>query len=269
MPPTAYRKEVRVETTDTMHPGRLRPLSLMTASDSLRSNVRGWLQLFRYQTLMTGLTVTTHPVQSASAVDTRSAAGSSSGTAQDYPNAQSIDKHALEGATQAIRRELAQRVVPGRCSQAARLDEVLALVFGEQRSAAERLRFLVFAAPFARRLVLQRAAKELRVLDHDIAIAHVRELFHWCDAFDPLGARMLDLFYFAGVSVKQTALALEVHPTAVIRGLRFAKVWLGLKLGMLELISLGPRPVDSPGAAGMPGETGGSSRRARFQDANE
>jgi hypothetical protein len=145
-----------------------------------------------------------------------------------------IDKHALEASAQTIRRELMQRVVPDSCSQASALDEVLELVFGGQRSAVERLQFLVFAAPIARRLVLQRAATESRALDRDVTVVGVCELFHWCDSFDPLSARMLDLYYFAGLSIKQTALALDVNWTAVIRALRFGKIWLGIKLGVLE-----------------------------------
>lgn len=89
-----------------------------------------------------------------------SAASLSSGNPPKYPAEQLLDKHVLEAAGQTIRRELAQRVVSSRCSQAAALDQVLLIVLGESGSEEERFRFLAFAAPLVRRLVLERAPKD-------------------------------------------------------------------------------------------------------------
>lgn len=149
-------------------------------------------------------------------------------------HAHPINGEALKAAAKTIRDELTQRVVSSTCSQITALDQVLTLVFGEQRTVDERLRFLAFAAPLARRLVLDRADKEQRVLDPDVTIADVCELFDWCDFFDPLGARIIDLHYFAGVSARQTARVLRMHPTAIVRELRVAKAWVRIKLDKQE-----------------------------------
>lgn len=157
----------------------------------------------------------------------------SSGTTADPASPQPIDDQVLRAAARTIRSELALRVDPCMRSQADALDDVFVLLFGERRSEKERLRFLAYAAPIARRLVLEGADKEQRVLD-DVTVADVRELFMWCDAFDPLGARIVDLHYVAGLSVRQTACALQIHQTAVVRDLRVLKSWLRIKLDKLE-----------------------------------
>jgi DNA-binding transcriptional regulator LsrR (DeoR family) len=41
---------------------------------------------------------------------------------------------------------------------------------------------------------------------------------------------MIDLYYVAGVSIREIATLLSVSPFAVIRELRFAKSWLCIKL---------------------------------------
>ncbi len=41
---------------------------------------------------------------------------------------------------------------------------------------------------------------------------------------------MIDLRYFAGVSVKETARLLDLRPDAVVRELRFARTWLNIKV---------------------------------------
>jgi RNA polymerase sigma-70 factor, ECF subfamily len=44
--------------------------------------------------------------------------------------------------------------------------------------------------------------------------------------FDPRKARVVELRYFAGMSVEEAAEALGVHPKTVIRDWRLAKMWL-------------------------------------------
>jgi RNA polymerase sigma factor (TIGR02999 family) len=45
-------------------------------------------------------------------------------------------------------------------------------------------------------------------------------------AFDQRKAQIVELRYFGGMSVEETAEALHVHPNTVIRDWRLAKVWL-------------------------------------------
>jgi DNA-directed RNA polymerase specialized sigma24 family protein len=47
---------------------------------------------------------------------------------------------------------------------------------------------------------------------------------------DPLCARMIDLRYFANLSIKEIALLLHLPPAAVLRELRFARSWLRIRI---------------------------------------
>jgi RNA polymerase sigma-70 factor, ECF subfamily len=49
--------------------------------------------------------------------------------------------------------------------------------------------------------------------------------------FDPRKARVVELRYFGGMSVEETAEALGVHPNTVKRDWRMAKIWLKHELG--------------------------------------
>ena len=100
---------------------------------------------------------------------------------------------------------------------------------GEQAS-FERLRFLFFVAPMVRRLVMASADLNGRVGGTDITFADVKSWLAWLDSMDPLCARMIDLRYFAGLSVKETAKLLDLPPPAIVRELRFARAWLRIKV---------------------------------------
>lgn len=101
--------------------------------------------------------------------------------------------------------------------------------FGGHHPGFERLKFLFFVAPLVRRLVIGSANLNNRVRGTDITFADLRAWLEWLDALDPLCARMIDLRYFAGVSVKETARLLDLRPNAVVRELRFARAWLNIK----------------------------------------
>lgn len=103
----------------------------------------------------------------------------------------------------------------------------------------ERLRFLFFAAPLVRRLVIASANLNGRIGATEITFADVKCWLAWLDSMDPLCARMIDLRYFGGLSVKETATLLELPPAAIVRELRFARAWLRIK-------------VDDPPAGSLP-----------------
>jgi len=52
--------------------------------------------------------------------------------------------------------------------------------------------------------------------------------------FDPRKAQIVELRYFGGMSVEETAAALGVHPNTVIRDRGLAKVWLKRELSPTE-----------------------------------
>ncbi len=49
--------------------------------------------------------------------------------------------------------------------------------------------------------------------------------------FDPRKAQIVELRFFGGMSVEETAEALGVHPNTVIRDWSLAKVWLKREIG--------------------------------------
>ena len=58
---------------------------------------------------------------------------------------------------------------------------------------------------------------------------------------DPRRAKVIELRFFGGLSVEETADVLQVSPQTVMRDWRLARAWLARELG-------GPEPVKAPGA---------------------
>jgi len=129
-----------------------------------------------------------------------------------------------------IRSELRKLALTGAVSAAAALKQVFIQLFGTECSRRDEVRFMLFAAPIARRIAIDIAGHRERIGDSDVSTTDLQEWLTWLDTFDPMCARMIDLHYFAGLSTKETARALDMPPQAVIRDLRFAKAWLHSKL---------------------------------------
>ena len=126
--------------------------------------------------------------------------------------------------------ELKRLVTNEAMPAAAALRQVFVQLFGTDCSRTDEVRFLMFAAPIARKLTIGLANASDRVGESDVQFSDLREWLGWLDMFDPLCARMIDLHYFAGLSTKETAAALDLPLQTVIRELRFAKAWLQTKL---------------------------------------
>ena len=103
-------------------------------------------------------------------------------------------------------------------------------LFGLGHPRAEQLRFLLFATPIVRQITLASVPGTGQLGASEITFAEVKSWLQWLDRTDPLCARMIDLYYVAGVSIREIASLLSVSPFAVIRELRFAKSWLCIKL---------------------------------------
>ncbi|MEM1090712.1 MAG: sigma-70 family RNA polymerase sigma factor [Pseudomonadota bacterium] len=67
------------------------------------------------------------------------------------------------------------------------------------------------------------AAQALELLDLDSALSHLSEL-------DPVKARVVELRYFAGLSIQETAAVLSLSPATVKRHWQVARSWLYDKL---------------------------------------
>ena len=136
----------------------------------------------------------------------------------------------LASLSSSTREELCEHAADCSSRLRATLETLFVNRFGGHHEGFERLRFLFFVAPLVRRLVIGSANLNNRVRGTDVTFGDVKAWLAWLDAMDPLCARMIDLRYFAGVSVKETARLLDLRPDAVVRELRFARAWLNIKV---------------------------------------
>ena len=136
----------------------------------------------------------------------------------------------LASLSTSTREELCEHAADCSSRLRATLESLFVNRFGGHHEGFERLRFLFFVAPLVRRLVIGSANLNSRVRGTEVTFADVKSWLAWLDAMDPLCARMIDLRYFAGVSIKETARLLDLRPDAVVRELRFARAWLNIKV---------------------------------------
>lgn len=108
-------------------------------------------------------------------------------------------------------------------SAAAALNHLFVSLYGENRTRHELHRFLLVAAPLARRVAIEFANPEDGIGADDITVADLQECLLSLDAIDPVVARIIDLHWFADLSIRNTADALDLHPQDVTRRLRAAK----------------------------------------------
>ncbi|HKE28927.1 MAG TPA: ECF-type sigma factor [Bryobacteraceae bacterium] len=113
----------------------------------------------------------------------------------------------------------------------------------------QKAQFFALAATMMRRILTDRARRRLaskrggRPAVLDLASVNVaaptrdRELIALDDALthlaagDPRKARVVELRFFAGLSVEETARAIEVSPETVMRDWKLARAWLLKELG--------------------------------------
>lgn len=140
-----------------------------------------------------------------------------------------LDSDILANLT-SVRDELHRRanagLLPGRGS----FGEMFSDVFGGNVPRLEQIRILFFAAPLVRRIVLEASDSSRCVGATDITFGEVKSWLWWLDVMDPLCARMIDLRYFANLSIKEIGLLLHLPPAAVLRELRFARSWLRIRV---------------------------------------
>lgn len=141
----------------------------------------------------------------------------------------SLDPELLANLT-SMRDELYRRANAGQLLGQAPLGEVFAELFGGELPRLEQIRVLFFAAPLVRRVVLESTDSKTCVGTTDITFGEVKSWLWWLDAMDPLCARMIDLRYFAGLTIKEIGLLLHLPPEAVLRELRFARSWLRIRV---------------------------------------
>jgi hypothetical protein len=129
-----------------------------------------------------------------------------------------------------VRDELYRRANAGQLLGRAPLTDLFSDVFGSELSRLEQIRVLFFAAPLVRRVVLEASDSKACVGSTEITFGEVKSWLWWLDVMDPLCARMIDLRYFANLSMKEIGLLLHLPPSAVLRELRFARSWLRIRI---------------------------------------
>lgn len=129
-----------------------------------------------------------------------------------------------------VRDELCRRANAGQLFGRTPLAEIFSNAFGSELPRLEQIRVLFFAAPLVRRMVLESADPKACVGATEITFSEVKSWLGWLDVMDPLCARMIDLRYFSGLSIKEIALLLHLPAAAVLRELRFARSWLRIRI---------------------------------------
>lgn len=115
----------------------------------------------------------------------------------------------------------------------------------------DKAHFFAVSATLMRRILLDRARRRLAVkrgnkpklVDlkeaQEVSVARARELIALDDALTALAeldarkARTIELRFFAGFSVQETAQVLNVSPETVMRDWKFSRAWLLTELGSL------------------------------------
>lgn len=163
------------------------------------------------------------------------------------------DSQALDQLTPRVYRELrrvAARLLqnerPGHSLQSVDLvhEVYLRLVNARDVDWQHRAHFFAVAATLMRRILLDRARRrmaakrggEAQILDLgksiDVAQAQAREILALDDALDALAemdprkARIVELRFFGGLSVKETAEVVKVSSDTVMRDWKLARAWL-------------------------------------------
>jgi len=168
------------------------------------------------------------------------------------------DQGALEQLTPRVYRELRrmanhflQNERAGYTLQATELvhEVYLRLVDVKRVEWRDRAHFFALSATLMRRILVDRArrrlaakrgAKPIRIdlgEAAEIPSSRARELVALDDALGALAAldtrksRIVELRFFAGLSVEETAEVLKISPDTVMRDWKFARAWLSAELG--------------------------------------
>ncbi len=145
-----------------------------------------------------------------------------------------------------LARHYLRRERPGRSMQATALvnEAYLRLKKDKQQAWQNRTHFMAIAATCMRRILVERArarnaakrgGEMARIsLGDDVAVSAeesldvlaLDEALTKLAALDPEQARLVELRFFAGLSIEETADALGVSPATVKRGWAMARAWL-------------------------------------------
>ena len=111
------------------------------------------------------------------------------------------------------------------------LTAVYERLLGNHRDQAVRRKFMLLAAPTMRGLWLSLAASGDVRLPRGLDPQDLARWLARLDAVDAHSGLMIDLHYFAGLSIRETAAVLGVSRQTIVHDLRCARDWLFSYLG--------------------------------------
>ena len=86
--------------------------------------------------------------------------------------------------------------------------------------------FVRYVAPLIRAIEMQVAERQAIIRPVKLRVIDLEQWLRRLDELDPECVRIIELRYFAGLSIRQVALALGASVPDVLVQLRFAKAWL-------------------------------------------
>lgn len=129
-----------------------------------------------------------------------------------------IERDQLERLSPFIEQELRKLALFGAVSPPAALRQIFIALYGNRhRSPQERRLFLSVTATSARRVAIESAPADERLEACEISAADLGTWLARLDTIDRTTARIIDLYCFAGASLKETA-AITGLPTQIVTG---------------------------------------------------
>ena len=91
---------------------------------------------------------------------------------------------------------------------------------------AELAAFVLYVAPLIRNLAMQMAERQAMIQPVKLKLIDLEQWLRRLDELDPECVRIIELRYFAGLSLREVAAVLGVPVPDILGRLRFAKAWL-------------------------------------------
>jgi DNA-directed RNA polymerase specialized sigma24 family protein len=95
----------------------------------------------------------------------------------------------------------------------------------------DRAHFFAMAATLMRRILVDHARDRARAAGSTVDALALDEALDRLAAIDPQHARIVELRYFAGLTIEETSEALGISPATVKREWTWARAWLHQQLG--------------------------------------
>lgn len=149
-----------------------------------------------------------------------------------------IERDQLERLSPFIEQELRKLALVGAVSPPAALRQIFIALYGDRhRSPQERRLFLSVTAASVRRVAIETAPAGDRFEACEMSVADLGTWLARPDTIDPTTAKIIDLYCFAGASVKETAAVIGLQTQTVTGALRSAFTTLKSRANRAEAMA--------------------------------